>query len=145
MFQNTGFCAANENKSWRRKGTNGTNKFNEAAAKENSKENVIYSYKLSENSQKLPVNDKFGSRSQTGERNEEHPKSGDLSDALKPITNLPKSKDKDPFETFSDLCDGSVGLRNRKKPNLKKQRVKDDKPINVSKGRKQFHYSYCSR
>lgn len=58
-------------------------------------------------------------------------KSSETSEALKPITNLPKSKE--PFETLSSLCNESVSLKNKRKSNAKK-RTKEEKFVNLGRG-----------
>lgn len=59
-------------------------------------------------------------------------KNNDISEALKQITNLPKSKE--PFETLSSLCNDPVNLKTKKRSNLKK-RTKEEKSINLAKGK----------
>lgn len=108
-------------------------KFNETTAKENIKENCV-------NKCKSPSGDK---KSQKEAKNnvqntykKDQAKSQEPTEALKPITNLPKSKE--PFETLSSLCNDTVSLKNKRKSNVKK-RTKEEKFVNLARGKIALH------
>lgn len=106
------------------------NKFNETTTKENIKENCTSSKTIKKSTKDENIS---SSDLQIVDRKSEQLKSADApTEALKPITNLPKSKE--PFETLSSLCNDSVVLKSKRRSNVKK-RAKDEKFVNLARGK----------
>lgn len=113
-----------------------TSKFSETTTKENIKENVAtFDCKATEKPKKS-AKDEARNGLQSNDR-KQHSQSKNGDEALKPITNLPKSKE--PFETLSSLCNESVSLKSKRKSNAKK-RTKEEKFVNLGRGMWNFGY-----
>ncbi|XP_065201101.1 transmembrane protein 131 isoform X2 [Planococcus citri] len=100
----------------------------ESSTKGSSKENCLSKTKQTVEVKKCNKDEKNNTQFVSKQDPAKNPET--QTEALKPITNLPKSKE--PFETLSSLCSENNNLKTKRKSNVKK-RTKEDKFMNLAK------------
>lgn len=111
----------------------------ESSTKESTKENCLSKTKQTIEVKKS-TKDEIKINTQFVNKQDQSKNSENQTEALKPITNLPKGKE--PFETLSSLCSETINLKNKRKSNVRK-RTKEDKFMNLAKGELDRYIDVC--